>query len=636
MLDYIRSNTQSFGVKLAFGVIILVFVFWGVGSFTERDSSRVMAKVNGEPILETQFFRHFQRVENQLMNQGLSRERMKAEHLGRQVLESMIAHTLVRQEAERLGLHITALELRHAIQRNPLFLNEKGELDKASYDRGLTALRMSAAEFEDEMRNELMYEKMFQLVSAEVWLAPYSARNRYDFLFEKRALNYIFLPANKFTDEVKISEADKQKYYDEHKPAFTTPKKAKVTYVSIGPALLVDAKSISDEDARKWYEAHQKDYLQPEAVQCAHILVPLAANADDEAKKTANATIEKIQQSLKEGKTFAELATTYNQPGAAGPGGDLGWIERGKTVQPFEDAAFSQNVGEVSAKPIATQFGLHLILVREKRPEKILSFEEVKPELLKTMALERGRDKLTEVGETLLEDNLLGRDLAKSAEPFHLQAMTTDFLDAAELMAKLNLSQPDVAVILEGTPIDTLLQAGEKVLVLRVDKIEPEMLQPLDSVNDKIIAQLKEQKALEIAKNKCSEMLTALTDGTLTDDTIKKYKIEETKPFDRMQAFDPFKINEDLSKKCFAAKLHTWVRTPISLSLEDGTVGVGLIYVKEIKPAENADWERVQNIMENGLARETAENVRRIFLNELFRKAKITNVDMEKADQLGL
>ena len=36
MLEYIRSNAQSFGVKLVFGVIILVFVFWGVGSFSDK------------------------------------------------------------------------------------------------------------------------------------------------------------------------------------------------------------------------------------------------------------------------------------------------------------------------------------------------------------------------------------------------------------------------------------------------------------------------------------------------------------------------------------------------------------------------------------------------------------------------
>lgn len=158
MLDAIRSNTQSFLVKLAFGVIILVFVFWGIGSFTETDSSRVMAQVNGEPILEPQFYKRYQRIEQQLMSQGSSHAQLKEQHLGRLVLQNMIARLLVLQEAKRLGLGISPVELRQAIEQNPLFLNEKGQLDKDSYARGLNALRLSAADFEQQMREELLYD----------------------------------------------------------------------------------------------------------------------------------------------------------------------------------------------------------------------------------------------------------------------------------------------------------------------------------------------------------------------------------------------------------------------------------------------------------------------------------------------
>ena len=47
MLDFIRSNAQSLGVKLIFGLIILVFIFWGVGSITDTSSGTVVA-VNTE------------------------------------------------------------------------------------------------------------------------------------------------------------------------------------------------------------------------------------------------------------------------------------------------------------------------------------------------------------------------------------------------------------------------------------------------------------------------------------------------------------------------------------------------------------------------------------------------------------
>ena len=76
MLDYIRSNAQSFGVKVAFAIIILVFMFWGVGSLTDGGSSNVVAKVNGEAITAQQFEQAYQRAAEYAMRNdpSLTRE----------------------------------------------------------------------------------------------------------------------------------------------------------------------------------------------------------------------------------------------------------------------------------------------------------------------------------------------------------------------------------------------------------------------------------------------------------------------------------------------------------------------------------------------------------------------------------
>ena len=65
MLDQIRSNSQSFGVKLAFGIIILVFVFWGIGSLTDTGSINVVAMVNNQPITFQQFETAYRQAEEQ-------------------------------------------------------------------------------------------------------------------------------------------------------------------------------------------------------------------------------------------------------------------------------------------------------------------------------------------------------------------------------------------------------------------------------------------------------------------------------------------------------------------------------------------------------------------------------------------
>ena len=92
-----------------------------------------------------------------------------------------------------------------------------------------------------------------------------------------------------------------------------------------------------------------------ETVRASHILV----ETEQEAKDLRKQIVEK-------GKKFADVAKEYSLCPSSAQGGYLGYFSRGKMVKPFEDVAFSLEIGEVS-EPVHTQFGWHLILVTDKR-----------------------------------------------------------------------------------------------------------------------------------------------------------------------------------------------------------------------------------------------------------------------------
>ena len=115
MLDYIRNNAQSWGIKAAFGIIILVFVFWGIGRMYDTPPT-VAAVVNDETIHAQELAREMQRLEENMRASypNASSEQLRA--LSQQQAEqSLIAGALLRQEAKRTGLSVTPLELRKAI-----------------------------------------------------------------------------------------------------------------------------------------------------------------------------------------------------------------------------------------------------------------------------------------------------------------------------------------------------------------------------------------------------------------------------------------------------------------------------------------------------------------------------------------
>ncbi|MCD8377467.1 MAG: peptidyl-prolyl cis-trans isomerase [Candidatus Gastranaerophilales bacterium] len=89
-------------------------------------------------------------------------------------------------------------------------------------------------------------------------------------------------------------------------------------------------------------------------VRASHILVKTEEEAD------------KLYEELENGADFAALAEEHSLCPSKRDGGDLKFFGRGMMVKPFEDAAFSLEVGQVS-KPVETQFGWHLIKLTDKK-----------------------------------------------------------------------------------------------------------------------------------------------------------------------------------------------------------------------------------------------------------------------------
>ncbi|GMB08810.1 peptidylprolyl isomerase [Thermolongibacillus altinsuensis] len=125
-------------------------------------------------------------------------------------------------------------------------------------------------------------------------------------------------------------------------------------------AAMKDVK-VTEEELKKYYDEYKPK------IKASHILV------DDE--KTAR----EIKEKLEKGEDFAKLAKEYSKDaGSAANGGDLGWFGPGKMVKEFEDAAYSLKVGEIS-DPVKTDYGYHIIKVTDKEEKK--SFEEMKDEI---------------------------------------------------------------------------------------------------------------------------------------------------------------------------------------------------------------------------------------------------------------
>jgi peptidyl-prolyl cis-trans isomerase C len=127
--------------------------------------------------------------------------------------------------------------------------------------------------------------------------------------------------------------------------------------------------AVTDAAVQAAYDERFKDAKPQTEYNAAHILVATQEEAD------------KLKADLAGGADFAELAKANStDTGSGANGGDLGWFGLGMMVKPFEDAVVAAKVGDVTG-PVQTDFGFHLILVKETRVAEKPTLDQLRDEL---------------------------------------------------------------------------------------------------------------------------------------------------------------------------------------------------------------------------------------------------------------
>lgn len=140
---------------------------------------------------------------------------------------------------------------------------------------------------------------------------------------------------------------------------------------------------IDDAELRQIFDAEQ-----PSAeVRARHILFRMPADASPAVRDSVQARARQVLEQARGGADFAQLASQYSEePRASETGGDLGFFGPGQMVQPFEEAAFKLQAGEISPNLVETPFGYHIIKVEEKR---VPDFDAVKEDFRQSLIRRR-------------------------------------------------------------------------------------------------------------------------------------------------------------------------------------------------------------------------------------------------------
>ena len=139
---------------------------------------------------------------------------------------------------------------------------------------------------------------------------------------------------------------------------------------------------VTPQEVEKFYKDGPPEKFEiPEMVQASHILVAVRRDAPPEDVLAAETRVNAINERLKKGEKFAEVARDgSDDPNSKNAGGDLGPFSRERVLPEIGDAAFKLKVGEVSP-PVRSTFGFHIIKVTDRKPAHLATLDEVRKQI---------------------------------------------------------------------------------------------------------------------------------------------------------------------------------------------------------------------------------------------------------------
>jgi peptidyl-prolyl cis-trans isomerase D len=622
MLSVMRKHAQSWLIKVVMGIIAIVFVlYFGVSRYGQQAAK--LASVNGDIVSMEQY----REVYNNMLKEVQHRYRdmlndklLEALNLKQQALDSIINELLLIQEAHRLDFTVTPEELAASIRELPYF-QKNGRFDRALYLRLLEINKMNAADFESSQTRSLLIKKVQDFITSNVVLSENEAFT--EFLYERNQIkvDYLVFDPTDQLHKVKFTEQELNDFFKKNIKNYEIPTKIKIAYLLFKNSDFLDKVSISPEEIQDEYRANLDRYKEPKQVKARHILFKLEGNdpkKDAEVRKRA----EEVLKRAKAGENFAELAKKYSEGPTAKNGGDLGYFSQGQMVKPFEEAAFSMKPGEISGL-VKTRFGYHIIKVEDVKEAHTKTLEEARPEIEKQLKEIQVTDIVAELADQAYDQAMQGKDFKTIAKELGSKLVDTDFIEIGQPIPGLEDAPkaPETAASLEKGEFSPVIQTPKGYAILQLlDRQEPRDPE-LSEVKEKVEADLKLEKAKELAREEAKKFLAILKNWKELPQKAQnqKFEIKTSEPFARNKPIPEIGFAPEISQAAFKlSEKNPYVEEPV---FHDGKYY--LIKLKGEIPATKEEFEKEKDAYTKKLLLAKQRNAFSSWLEMVRKKATI-------------
>jgi peptidyl-prolyl cis-trans isomerase D len=594
MLDRMRRHKGW--LKWSLGLVVLAFVVFYIPSFLDDPTAigvgalpgEVIAEVEGRDVTAGQFL---QRYNNQIQayrtayGSQMSDQLLRQLGIDQQILQQMIDEQASLVEAERLGLNVSDEELAQTIFSIP-GLQENGRfIGEQRYELVLRSQvpPQTKAMFEDNLRRSLMIDKLRAALTDWMTVADADVEREFKERNEKVKLQVVALTADRFRDQVTVSDPDVSSYYEMHKADYRIGEQRKVKMLVLDREQAQAKIIVPAADVQRFYNDNIAQYQTPEQIRASHILL----NTPGKDEATVRKQAEDILKQARAGADFGALAKKFSEDeGSKVNGGDLDYFSRGRMVPEFETAAFALQPGQISDL-VKSQYGFHIIKVVDKKPAVTRTFDEVRPQIEEQLKSQRTDQQLTARANELASRIDDPSDLDTVAREQGLKVTESDFFGREDPVPGLGVS-PQVAqaaFALEDNAVSAPIGSPQGPVFVTVTQKREPRVPALDEVKDRVRNDAIRVKATEISRQRAAAIAASLRSAGNFAAAAKAqgFEAKDTDLVARGTPLPDVGVNPEIEKAVFGLPAGS-VSEPITT--RDATVIVRVVERDDVTPDE--------------------------------------------------
>ncbi|MGV8922652.1 MAG: SurA N-terminal domain-containing protein [Thermomonas sp.] len=544
MLQKLRDSTSGWIATVILGLLIVPFAFFGMESYMSQRVDSYAARIAQPPswwqsapqAWPLSYLWRTYDIDSADFRQRFEQARMRArDEQGdkfdakvfesadnkRKLLDQMIDEQVMRLAAEGHGIVVSDVEVRNAIQAVPDFQVD-GKFDVNRYQLLLASQSpaQTPRDFDNRIRDDLQVSLIPNRLAQSAFVTNADVDRVMRLLGEQRDVSFVMLPAMP-ADTAAVTPAQIQAWYKSHAAEYRQPETVRLEYVEVDGATMPPP--VVDEAAlRTRYEGDAAKFSAAEQREVSHILVQVAADANDADKKAAEARANKLAAEARApGADFAALAkANSDDAGSKDKGGDLGLMTKGGLPGPFEDAAFTMKPGEVRG-PVKSDFGWHIIKIGKVLAGSQRPFEEVRAQLEAEMQESERERAYNELSGKLVDQVYKSpSSLEPAAKATGLEVKTTPTFSRAggpglAANQKVLRAAFSETLIQDGTASDPIELGPNHSTMIRVIEHTPERPRPLAEVSESVVAAIRSDRQRKAAEAAADALVKAAKASTL-------------------------------------------------------------------------------------------------------------------------